>query len=168
MEIQFDYNDLYDTVARSLSIIGKRARTDEGKRLFDDITLSSLEKPLATDYLRQAVIDLSAELAFAIESGSNSGITITLPSNYRSALNAFVINSCKAYCVSYALYSWFTVTFPRIAPKYQDDCVRQLNVLKRILHEKKEPTASSLSYEDITGELVSENNNDKDNSNEND
>lgn len=68
-------------------------------------------------------------------------ITLTFPTNHNSILEKFIHDSCKAYCVSYALYSWFTVTAPRIAGKYLEDCKRQLSAVIRLVYDKKAPQA---------------------------
>lgn len=143
MDINLTYADLYETVERSLSIIGKRSSDDNGNRLFTDITLSSRETGIINDYFRQAVIDLSAETAAFITAGTDESITLTFPSNHNAALNPFIADSCKAYCVSYALYSWFIVTAPRIAEKYQADCARQLSVIIRLCNDKQAPTGDT-------------------------
>ena len=160
MNVTLTFSTLQEKVSRSLSIIGKRAKDENGKLLFEDITLGSREQELILDYLRQAIIDLSAELAAKI-TGVTDGtllttktITLTFPDNYNSSLDQFIIQSCNEYCVSYALYSWFTVTMPTLAEKYLADCTRQMGVLHRITHEKRQPTQSSQTYEDVNGEVV--------------
>ena len=139
----FDYTALYAKVSRSLSIIGKRSADDQGNRLFADITLGSREKDIIEDYFRQAVIDLAAEMEAFITGETSTTITITLPSNHNDALNTFIGNSCDEYCVSYALYSWFTITAPRISEKYLGDMKRQLSAVVRLIHEKSAPTGSA-------------------------
>lgn len=145
MDITIDYTALYETASRSLSIIGKRSSDDNGNPLFKDITLGTREQGIVTDYFRQAVIDLSAELSGFITTASSSSVTftLTLPSNHNTALDPFIQKSCEAYCVSYALASWFTVTAPRIAGMYEKDCVRQLSAVIRLVNEKNAPTGSA-------------------------
>ncbi len=156
MDITLNFDTLYQKVSRSLSIIGKRSIDDKGNLLFKDITLGSKEKELANDYFRQAVIDLSAELSAFITASNNTAITFKLemPTNYRDSLESFVVNSCEAYCVSYALYSWFTITAPRIAAKYADDCKRQVAAVIRLIHEKEAPDASSNGILDTSTSVV--------------
>lgn len=153
MEITLTYADLYAIVERSLSIIGKRTTDENGNRLFTDITLGSRETGLIHDYFRQAVIDLTVELSGFITDGNETTITLTFPSNHNTALEPFIIDSCKAYCTSFALYSWFTVTAPSIAEKYLGDCKRQLAAAIRLSHEKKAPEAASC-YADVTGTVT--------------
>lgn len=158
MNVTLTYTELYDTVERSLSVIGKRSTDDNGNRLFADITLGSREVPLIYDYFRQAVIDLATELsAFVTEVKDvqqGESVTLSFPTNHESSLNTFITKSCKAYCVSYALHSWFTVTAPRLSDKYLKDCTRQLAAVIRLSHEKKAPEASATSYEQITGTVT--------------
>lgn len=150
MTINLNYTALQEKVERSLSVIGKRTVDDKGERLFTDITVSSRETEIINDYFRQAVIDLAAELTAFISAGNDTSITIDFPTNHSDALDTFVTQSCEAYCVSYALASWFNVTAPRLTEKYTADCTRQIAALHRLIHEKTAPE-NSASYENVTG-----------------
>lgn len=144
MQKTFDFTALYGKVSRSLSIIGKRSIDDQGNLLFKDITLGSNETELISDYLRQAVIDIVTELDASITAQSGgTQITVTFPTSHNSVIDTFIGNSCDEYCVSYALYSWFTVTAPRIADKYLGDCKRQLAAVIRMSNEKTAPTGTA-------------------------
>lgn len=158
LNITLDFDTLYETVARSLSIIGKRSTDDNGNLLFKDITLGSREKEIVSDFFRQAVIDLSAELSGFITTASSASVTFTLalPENHNAALDPFIRKSCEAYCVSYALASWFVITAPRIADKYAKDCTRQVSAVIRLVYEKKAPTAPQTSPLDISTEVVTD------------
>lgn len=141
MNITLNYTDLAAVVDRQLSIVGKRSTDEQGNRLFTDITLGTREKSLIDDYIRQAVIDISTETAALITAGTMTQITLTFPSNHNSVLETFIQQSCEAYCVSFALWSWFNITAPRIASRYLDDCKRQLASVIRLTNEKKAPAA---------------------------
>lgn len=143
MTVTLNYSDLAGIVDRQLSIVGKRSTDDQGNLLFKDITLGSREKELIDDFIRQAVIDLSAETAAFITEGSDTGFTLTFPTNHNVKLDTFIQQSCKTYCVSFVLWSWFTITAPRIADRYQDDCKRQLSAVIRLIHDKKAPEAAA-------------------------
>lgn len=147
MNISIDYPTLYATVARSLSIIGKRSTDDNGNLLFKDITLGSLEKPIVYDFFATAFIDLSTELSQFVTAEVHTDLggadtitlTVTVPDNWNTALTTALTQALKAYCVSYALYSWFIITAPRISAKYSEDCTRLLAAVIRLIHEKKTP-----------------------------
>lgn len=167
MDITLKYQSLYETVSRSLSIIGKRSVDDHGNLLFKDITLGTREQLIITDYFRQAVTDLSAELAPLIavpgtqpgaalpgEAQQGAVIPVSLPPNHNPSLEGFIQQSCEDYCVSYALYSWLYITAPRIAPRYLDDCKRQLAAVVRMAYDKTQPKAASSSYADVDGSVI--------------
>lgn len=80
-------------------------------------------------------------------------LTVTTPDNWNSALDLSVRQSLFNYCVAYALYSWFTITAPRIAEKYLADTGRQLSALRMLIHEKK-PPVGSVSPLSIKTEIV--------------
>lgn len=161
MDITIDYGSIAKTVERQLSIVGKRSTDENGKRLFTDITLGTNEKELLNDYIRQAVIDLTTETAAFISSQlGNTTITLTFPDNHNDQLDPFIQDSCDAYCVSFALWSWFTITAPRIADRYLEDCKRQLSAIIRLIHDKKAPATpeetggGEISPLDISTEVI--------------
>ena len=145
MEITLNFNTLASDVKRSLSIIGKRSIDENGNVIFKDITLSSLEEPLLEDYFQQAIIDLTTESDTFITASTDDTLTLTFPTNHNEALNSAITKICNAYCVSYALYSWFSIVAPRLQEKYMGDCKRQMSALIRLINVKKPPTASSES-----------------------
>lgn len=157
MVITLNYTALQAKVERSLSVIGKRTVDDKGELLFRDITVSTREKEIVTDYFRQAVIDLAAELTAFISASTDTTITIDLPTNHSNALDAFITQSCEAYCVSYALASWFNVTAPRLTEKYTADCTRQIAALVRVIHDKRAPQSAGSSPVDISTTVVTPN-----------
>ena len=145
MNIVLTYPDLYATVERTLSIVGKRSTDDNGNLLFRDITLGTREVTIIHDYLRQAIIDLTTELSAFITGGTDANVTftLTLPTNHNANLETFIQDSCAAYCVSWALYSWFTITAPRIAEKYLEDCRRELAAVIRLSNIKQAPSGNT-------------------------
>ena len=143
MQITLNYTDLYDIVERSLSIIGKRSADDQGNLLFKDITLGSREKELVTDYIKQSVVWLATETSSFITASTVNSVTLTFPSNHNANLDVFIEQACKDYCVAYALYSWFTITLPRLSEKYQGDCSRDIATIIRLVNDKKAPEGSA-------------------------
>lgn len=145
MDIIINQQSISATVSRSLSIIGKRAVDDNGNLLFKDITLGSNETLLIGDYISNAVTALVTELGGFVSSYTpqTDTITVTLPSNHNSQLESFIKKSCSNYVVAYCLYSWFTITAPKIAEKYQGDMTMQLKSLIRMMNEKKAPSNTS-------------------------
>lgn len=141
MNITFDFATLATEVKRSLSIIGKRSIDEQGNLMYKDITLGSLEEPLLNDYFQQAVIDLSTETDTFITASTDTSLTLTFPANHNNALEPAITKLCNAFCVSYALYSWFSIVAPRLVEKYMGDCKRQAGALIRMVYNKKPPVA---------------------------
>lgn len=77
-------------------------------------------------------------------------LTVTMPANWNSGLQLSMQQALSNYCVSYALYSWFTVTAPRIAEKYTGDMQRSLTAIIRMAHTKLQPASSPSSPLDIS------------------
>lgn len=122
MQIQITYATLYDVVERSLSIIGKRSVDDNGNLLFKDITLGTREQEIAYDYFRAAIVHVAAELREYVTGETRATdsytLTLTLDADANSHLEDTIRQAVNDYAVAYALYSWFTVTAPRIHDKY--------------------------------------------------
>jgi len=142
MQITLNYTSLYDTVARSLSIIGQRSVDDNGNLLFKDITLGSREKDIIYDYFRSAINGLAADLrqyVTAVTSSSTSfTLTVSLYDDANSNLSSTVVQAVKDYVTAYALYSWFTITAPRISEKYKEDAMNQRNfVIAQTFHRQR-------------------------------
>ena len=150
MTINLTYSSLRETVERSLSIIGKRSVDDKGNLLYKDITLGSNEEGIIDDYLEEAVIDITAETAAFITGSTGNVITLTFPTNSNEEIFDFIEKACQAYCVSFALHAWLSITAPAIAQRYAADCERQIKAVKRMIHEKRPPTPrdSTINYAD--------------------
>lgn len=140
------------TVKRSLSIIGKRAVDDNGNLLFEDVTLGSKEESIIEDYITNAVTDVAGALTDLVTSWTGSTLTIDTPSNKKCSDNV-ITTVIDAYIVSYSLYSWFVITAPKIADKYQTDMNSQLASLVRLCLCKDSPQTPSGSYTDINGSV---------------
>ena len=143
MDITINYANLYAVVERSLSIIAKRSVDDHGNPLFDNITLSSRETDIVTDFIKTASVNIASETSAFVTASTDNSITLTFPTNHNAALDNFIQKCCNGYCVSYALYSWFTVTAPRLSEKYLGDCTRNLSALIRLVNEKKAPEGTT-------------------------
>lgn len=142
MQITLSYIDLYGVVERTLSIVAKRSIDDQGNRLFDNITLGSREKTLVYDYFRSAIVGLAADLRqyVTVETPAETQytVTITLYDDANAALTSTITQAIKDYIVAYALYSWFTITAPRINEKYLADANAQKSfIIAQVFHRQR-------------------------------
>lgn len=145
MNITLNYTELYGVVERSLSVIGKRSVDEKGNRLFTDITLGSREQPIIHDYFRSAIAGLAAELReyVTLETPSQGSfiIGITLYSDANPYLEETVTQAIKDYIVAFALYSWFTVSAPRISEKYLNDANAQKSFIIAQVYHRQRPSS---------------------------
>ena len=142
MQIILDYNELYGVMERSLSIIAKRSVDDQGSPIYDNITLGSREKELAYDFFRTAIVALAADMRMyvTLESSTTTSYTITinLYPDTNVSLENTIRQAVKDYIVAYALYSWFTVTSPRLTEKYQADAESQRRyIISQVFHRQR-------------------------------
>lgn len=75
--------------------------------------------------------------------GGSVTLNLTTFTNWNSALEPALITAINNYLSSYALFSWFDITAPKIAGKYATNTTNQLAAIIRLINEKKAPSASS-------------------------
>lgn len=129
MDIQLSYNSLYDTVARSLAIIGKRSVDDNGAPLFRDITIGSKERGLIFDYFNNAFVDVCTEL--------DNFVTAETHEDHYSDADIILNGWCDSMNTAYGLVSDIDQFF-YIAPQ------GKLYVSTRFLHS---PAQTNIYYE---------------------
>ena len=143
MQITINYTTLLEVVKRSLSIIGKRSIDDQGNRLFDNITLGSREESIVYDYFLAAIVHVASELDkyISLESHTATSYTIgiSLYDDYNDNLDNTITEAINGYLVAYALYSWFTVTAPRIHDKYLSEAKDAMTYLVKQCHHRQRP-----------------------------
>lgn len=143
MDIIINYSDISEIVERSLSIIGKRSIDEQGNLLFKDITIGTREKEILTDYCKSAIMHIAAELRqyVRLETPTADTYTIRIILNYDA--NPYLEDSIRQavteYIIAYALYSWFTVSAPRLYQKYLTDSQNALNYLTYQVYNRKRP-----------------------------
>jgi hypothetical protein len=81
-------------------------------------------------------------------------LVVTTPDNWNASLQLSLRQSLTNYCVSYALYSWFTITAPHISEKYLQDSQRQILTVLDMIHEKMPSQESQYNYNDINGTSI--------------
>ena len=144
MQITLNYSDLYEVVKRTLSVVAKRSVDDKGNRLFDNITLGSREESIIHDYFRTAIVALAAELRqyVTLETPATGSYTInvTLYADTNPALENTIVQAVKDYAVAYAVFSWFTISAPRISEKYLADANADKEyVVYQVYHRQRPP-----------------------------
>lgn len=84
-----------------------------------------------------------------VSGGESFELTLDFPSNWNDALQPSLAKALQNYAVAYALYSWFTITAPRIAEKSKLDCERLMASAIMMLHEKLPPVEAASSPLDV-------------------
>lgn len=143
MDIVINYSDISAIVDRSLSIIGKRSVDDQGNLLFKDITIGTREKQILTDYYRSAIMHIASELRQFVRLEAPIGDTYTISLALNDDANPDLEDSIRQavteYLVAYTLYSWFTVSAPRLYQKYLTDSQNALSYLTYQVFNRKRP-----------------------------
>ena len=152
MNITLQFSTLAEAVNRSLAIVAKRMRNEDGKTVYDDITLSTAEQPLLYDYFREAIVLLNTttqhfitDTLFSDEMETPS-VTLTFPNNHNNAMNTTITVALTSFCVAYAVYAWLSVVNPGIVKRYEEAMQEKLDALVQLIFHKA-PPQSSYTYD---------------------
>ena len=128
-----------------LSVIGKHSRDDQGNPLFSDITLGSNELGMIDEFLKTGLARLANEIRnFVSAATSTNEIKFTPLVDCNANLATSIQQSGEDYLVHYCLYSWFTVTAPRISDKYLSDAQADLTALIQQAFYRKKTSVEGL------------------------
>ena len=105
------------------------------------------------------IYKVTGSVLISVPSGIDDSVTLslTMPDNWNDALLLSLRQAVNNYCVAYALYSWFSITARGLAEKYTGDMARNLTAIISLIHDKNAPADTSVSYADVTGEIVPDN-----------
>ena len=152
------FSTLKSDIQRHLSVIGKRQYNKDGQNMFANITVSSEERPIFDHYIMGAAETVEGMLrplvtAFSVSSGTSITLTLT---NSRGAAN--FDDRCKefvtSFIIAYTLNEYLGMNYPDLAKKYQDEATNYMQSLMLYAFEKEAPTASSSSYANVTGTVI--------------
>lgn len=148
------FNTIKSEVQRHLSVIGKRMYDKEGRNMFTNVTVSSDERPIFDQYIKeaaQAIEGALRQLVTAFNIGA-SDFTLTL-TNSRGSQD--FDTRCKelvtSFIVSYTLEEYLGMTHPELSRKYQGEMQNDMESLMAYALHKNEPSHSTASYNDING-----------------
>ncbi len=128
-----------------LSVIGKRSRDDQGNLIFSDITLGSNETGIITEFMKTGMARLANEIRnFVTAEASTTSVSFTPLVDYNDKLDKSIQQAGEDYLVHYCLYSWFTVTAPRISDKYLSDAQADLTALIQQAFYRKKTSVEGL------------------------
>ena len=150
-------SEVISAIKRHLSIIGKRLYTKDGKNLFSNITLSSVEdKPILKQYIYSSAQDIEAVLKQFVTASSyvegggtalnpvNPHIEMTI-SNTRgdSDFDTRVKDLSVSYITLNSVGEYLSMVHPEIAQKYQRDARQKIEALVSYVFYKNPPTATA-------------------------
>ena len=129
-------------IKRHLSIIGKRLYSKEGKNLFSNITVSSIEDPIFNDYIYAAAQNIAAALAQFVTSYSDTSITVN-GTRWDAEVAEAVQNACVSYATLFSVGEFLAMTHPELAEKYYRDAQIMMNTIISSAYHKDPPTATA-------------------------
>lgn len=136
------YSTIKDAVKRHLSIIGKRLYDKEGKNLFSNITVSTAEDTIFSQYIASGAQQIEATMRQMVENFVSAGGTIVLVlKNARGTLD--FDSRCQEIVTSYLTYysvgEYLAMTHPDLAEKYNRDAVQMMQSLVAYAYHKEPP-----------------------------
>lgn len=143
--IQISEATVISKIKRHLSAIGKRLYNKEGKNMFSDITLSSAETELLSQYIQTSAHDIEGVLKQFINA-STIASTITFEiENTRGDTDfaARVTDMVSMYLILSSAGEYLAMTHPDIAQKYQRDAQQRIESLVSFVFYKQPPTATA-------------------------
>lgn len=127
------------SIQRHLSVIGKRLYNKEGKNLFSNITVSSNETSIFSDYISAAAQNIAAALAQFVTTYANNSITIN-NARWSSSVALAVQNACVSYATLFSVGEFLAMTHPELAEKYYRDAQGMMNTIITSAYHKNPPT----------------------------
>ena len=143
------------SVKRHLAALGKRLSKD-GKSVFSEITVSSAEEPLLTQYIKTSAQDIEATLKMFISSAtySTTSISMTIENSRGDADFATrVQDMAESYITLNCVGEYLSMTQPELARKYQDDAQQRIDSLLAYVAHKNATEAPLFDYKNVTATI---------------
>lgn len=176
LEIEVKYADLLPKIKQHLAIVGKRAKTVDGKPMFSDISSSTNEDPVFAEMIEAGAHNLMATLRdmaiwFSHIRNPNRvsvGLKFKLSSNRWVYDTEEVVEALQdsliQYLYNYALAQYLTDIHPSTGAKYPplygqtyiEHCAVIINTIRELAFLKRAPIDREKSYADIKAEKVME------------
>ena len=143
--MDFTISTIVSAAKRHLSIIGKRLYQKDGKNMFADITLSSVEDPILTQYINASAQDVEAFLKQLVTASTYSSTTITITIANSRGDSDFATRTqalAESFITLNTVGEYLSMVHPDISQKYLADARKRMEALVSYVFYKKPPTAT--------------------------
>ena len=144
--MDFTISTIVSAAKRHLSIIGKRLYQKDGKNMFADITLSSVEDPILTQYINASAQDVEAFLKQLVTASTYSSTTITITIANTRGDSDFATRTqalAESFITLNTVGEYLSMVHPDISQKYMADARKRMEALVSYVFYKKQPTATA-------------------------
>ena len=144
--MDFTIATIVSAAKRHLSIIGKRLYEKDGKNMFADITLSSVEDPILTQYINASAQDVEAFLKQLVTASTYSSTTITITIANTRGDSDFATRTqalAESFITLNTVGEYLSMVHPDISQKYLADARKRMEALVSYVFYKKQPTATA-------------------------
>lgn len=153
------YSDIKSKVRWHLSNIGKRIYSKDGKNMFSNITVSSVEETLFDQYIEEAAQNVEAIARQMVTQfnlipktqHTEAMITITLVNTRASEdFDTRAKELITTYITMYTLQEYLSMSHPELAAKYQKTSTDALQSIMMYVYHKEPPAQASTNPLSIT------------------
>lgn len=175
IKVTVTYNTLITKIKQHLAVIGKRAKATDGNSMFSDLTTSTAEDTVLWKDLcnggAETVIASVAELSGGYKT-SDTTITFHVASSRwedydgdrLTDLREALSEAMTTFIWNYAVCQYLSIIHPSTGAKYppiwaspyESRMQFQLKTIRDIAFLKRDPLESDVNYNAITGEVVTD------------
>lgn len=129
-----------------LSVIGKRLNQKQVDKNYQNVTLTTNEDTLLSDYISGAFAYLAGQfpdyLSVYNMNDTNNGIQFDF-TRFNDAQNSAFEAAIKSYVLSYTIGAYLSMVYPDLAKKYQQEAASYLLSARNIVWTKDAPSTTT-------------------------
>lgn len=115
---------------------------------FSRVNVSDADVSILDKYWNECIAEIDKELKMFITDNTTDddeyAMSLTMPSNYDSAMDSSINTSLKTYVVNAILSKWFAITDPTSSERYATIAAGAMQSAKNKLWFRKKPTRTAI------------------------
>ena len=140
MELTIDKNQVYDSVAMNVSIVGRDLKDANGVSLYDKVRIQDRDKDVLDLFWADAFGDLIEKLGNFITSSADNKLALAEDRRMSEAALNKLDDAITGYMVYSMTANWMKLKAVEYAPVYEGKAEASLASVMDRIHVKKEPT----------------------------
>ena len=140
MELTIDKNQVYDSVAMHVSIVGRDLKDANGVSLYDKVRIQDRDKDVLDLFWADAFGDLIEKLGDFITSSADNKLALAEDRRMSEASLTKLDDAITGYMVYSMTANWMKLKAVEYAPVYEGKAEASLASVMARIRVKKEPT----------------------------